>query len=153
MITPTQLKAEIEQRVGQDPDFAAMYNNRNDSGMAASLSVGRTRLTETMLTERSVISTLGIVDGETALASLEAFVASTPTSPDMLQVQPGIKRMLGWLKTTGVDVGNPITQSMLDLLGTAGILDTNSVNTLKTMAIVPDVITANQVSEAIDHGL
>lgn len=152
MGTPTQLKAEIETRAASDPEFAAMYSSRNDNGMAAALSAGRTKLTETMLTERKIMSVLGIVDGEAALSSLETFCTGTPADPTLAQVHPGIKRMVTWLKTTGIDVGNPLTQSMLDLLGATGVLSTSSVNQLKALAVVPDPISSNQISEAIDHG-
>jgi hypothetical protein len=152
MTTPTELKAEIDARAASDPVFASMLAVRDDNGMAAALSVGRTKLVETMLTERGVMSALGIVDGETALSSLETFAASTPSDPDLVAVHPGIKRMLGWLKTTGVDVGNPLTRSLLDLLASKAVLTAAAVTALKALAVVADVVSAAQVSEAIDNG-
>lgn len=152
MTTPTQLKAEIDAKAAADPAFAAMLAIRDDNGMADALSVGRTKLVETMLTERGVMAALGIVDGETTLAALEAFAASTPSDPQLAAVHPGIKRMLGWLKTTGVDVGNTLTQSLLDLLATTGVLTASAVATLKALAVVSAPVSANEISEAIDHG-
>jgi hypothetical protein len=67
-------------------------------------------------------------------------------------VHPGIKRMLGWLKTTGVDVGNPLTRSLLDLLASKAVLTAAAVTALKALAVVADVVSAAQVSEAIDNG-
>lgn len=152
MTTPTQLKAEINARAASDPTFAAMLAARNDYGMAVVLSFERTKLVETMLTERGVMAALGIVDGETALAALEAFAAGTPSVPALVAVHPGIKRMLGWLKTTGVDVGNALTQSLLDLLAVNGVLTAAAVSTLKALAVVPDPVSADQISEAIANG-
>lgn len=152
MTTPTELKAEIDAKAAIDPAFAAMLAIRDDNGMAAALSVGRTRLAETMLTERGVMAALGIVDGEATLAALEAFAASTPSDPQLAAVHPGIKRMLGWLKTTGVDVGNALTQSLLDLLASNAVLAPTAATKLKGLAVVPAPVSAEQVSEAIDHG-
>jgi hypothetical protein len=146
------LKQEIDAKAASDPAFADMLAIRDDSGMAASLSIGRTKVVETMLTERGVMSTLGIVDGEAALESLETFAASTPTDPALIAVHPGISRMLAWLKTTGINVGDPLTSAMLDLLADNDILTQASVDLLKALAVVPDLVSASQVSEAIDNG-
>lgn len=146
------LKQEIDARAASDPAFAAMLAARDDSGMAAALSVGRTKIVEMLITERTVMSALGIVDGETALESLDTFAASTPTDPALAEVHPGIKRMLAWLKTTGINVGDPLARSMLDLLADSDILTQASVDTLKGLAVAPDPVSASQVSEAIDNG-
>jgi len=146
------LKEEIDAKAANDPSFAAMLAIRDDNGMAALLSVGRTKLVETMLTERGVISALGIIDGEVALGSLETFAASTPTDPTLLVVHPGIKRMLAWLKTDGIDMGDPLTHSMLDLMESFGILTQASVDSLKLLAVTPDPVTSGQVSEALNNG-
>jgi hypothetical protein len=145
-------KQEIDAKAASDPSFAAMLAIRDDNGMAAALSIGRTKLVENMLTERGVMSTLGIIDGEAALVSLETFAASTPTDPALLAVHPGIKRMLAWLKTTGINVGDPLTRSMLDLMESSGILTQTSTASLKMLAVAPDPVTSDQVSEAIDNG-
>ena len=146
------LKQEIDAKAASDPAFAAMLAIRDDNGMAASLSVDRTKLVEYMMTERGVMSTLGIVDGEVALKALEDFAASTPTDPALAAVHPGIRRMLAWLKTTGINIGDPLARSMLDLMESSDILTQASVDALKELAVAPDPVSADQVSEALNNG-
>jgi hypothetical protein len=49
-------------------------------------------------------------------------------------------------------MGDPLTQSMLDLMESFGILTQASADSLKLLAVTPDPVTSGQVSEAINNG-
>jgi len=154
MMTPADLLALIDQRAASDPEFAALVAARNDTAVAAALSVGRTRLQSRLITERGVISALGPVDGEALLAGLEAFAASTLADEHPLKAaHPGIKRVIGWLKapSEGVDIGDPLTQQLLDTmvaLGVAGVTAPR-VAALRALATQPETISVAEVSAAL----
>ena len=122
-MTPSDLLALIDARAAEDAEFAALVAARNDTAIAAALSVGRTRLQSRLITERGVISALGPIEGEALLQGLEGFAAAAlPPEHPLAAHHAGIKRVIGWLRppSEGVDIGDPLTQQLLDFFGRLG---------------------------------
>ena len=92
-------------------------------------------LPENFITERTVYAALGGVDGETFLQSMIGFAnhADPASLGELAVLIPVVARVVSWLKPgseSGVDICNPETQSVLNTLAAAGILDATSVSTL-----------------------
>ncbi len=154
-MTLAEILALIDARAASNAEFAALVAARNDAGIAAALSEGRTRPRTRMITERGVISILGPIEGEALLQGLEQFAAATlPVEHPLAAHHAGIKRIIGWLKppSEGVDIGDPLTAQLLGTLaalGTQGIT-TVRVNALLAMAREPDPISVDAVSAALN---
>lgn len=129
----------------------ALLPARRDADIAAILSVGRTRLQTRLISERGVMSALGIVAGEAFLQGIEAFVAQTPAQGHPLAAaHPGIKRAAGWLNGEGIDLGDALTQQLLAAMGAAGVVDAGSAATLAALGRTADPITTGQVSDSMN---
>lgn len=153
-MTPTELRALIDKRAAGDAEFAALVDPQTFDAVAAAaaLSVGRTRLASHLITERGVISALGPVAGEAALSGLESFAAATlPDGHPLQAAHPGIKRVLSWLKppSDGIDIGDPLTQSLLDTMVLIGVLTAPSAAVIKALAMRPDPVSADAVIAAM----
>lgn len=111
--------------VGQDNDIVEEINSRTAIHIQKLYMIG----------ERGIMSTLGIVDGNIFLDSLDAFAAETLTSEHPLYAyHPGIKRAVKWLYNQGLDIGDPLTRSMLDTLASAGIITSSAASLIKADA-------------------
>jgi hypothetical protein len=139
----------IRDAIAANPDaHAAMPDT---AAVASALSAGRTRLTERMITERRILSTLGVIDGAAFLDALDAFAAAV-LAPDhpLAAYHSGIRRAVGWLKTTeGLDIGDPASQAMLTALAAAGIVTPSSADAVMALARIPDPITEFDVRRAV----
>lgn len=155
-MTPVELLALIDARAAEDAEFAALVAARNDTAIAAALSVGRIRYQSRLITERGVISALGPVEGEALLAGLEAFAAADPATlpPQIAPAHAGIKRVIGWLKAPaeGVDIGDPLTHQLLDTMVALGVqgVTAERVAAIKALAAVPDPVDLSAVSAALN---
>ena len=153
-MTSEELLALIDARAASDQDFAALVAARNDTAIAAALSVGRIKYAPRLITERGIISALGPVHGEALLAGLEAFAAETlPEGHPLKAAHPGIKRVIGWLKAPaeGVDIGDPLTHQLLDTMVALGVqgVTAERVAAIKALAAVRDPISDMDVRRAI----
>ena len=149
-ITAAQIRGAIT-------DDAAIRALVPDSvAIAAALSAGRTRVQETMVSERRILALLGVADGDTFLKALEDFgLATLAANHPLAAVQSGIRRMVGWLKAPeGIDIGNPLAQQMLTVMGQLGILNVASVQTVLAFARVADPVSEMDVRRALwaDNG-
>jgi hypothetical protein len=147
--------AMIDARAASNAEFAALVAARNDAGIAAALSEGRTRPRTRMITERGVISILGPIEGEALLQGLEQFAAATlPAEHPLAARHAGIRRIIGWLRppSEGVDIGDPLTAQLLQTLaaiGTPGITS-GRVAVLLAAAREDDPISVSDVSAALN---
>ena len=153
-LSKDELLALIDARAAQDAEFAALVAARNDTAIAAALSVGRIRYQSRLITERGVISALGPVEGEALLAGLEAFAASSLAAEHPLYAaHAGIKRVVGWLKppSEGVDIGDPLTHQLLDTMVALGVqgVTAERVAAIKALAAVADPVSTDAVSAAL----
>ena len=154
-MTHQQLLDMIDTRAAADAEFAALAQARNDLAVAAALSAGRTKPRARLITERGVISALGPIEGEGLLAGLEAFATATlPPEHPLYAHHAGMKRVLSWLKppADGVDIGDPLTQQLLQTLVALGVsgITAPRVAALLALASVPDPISVDAVSAALN---
>ena len=150
-----ELLALIDAKSAINPEFAALVAARNDTAIAAALSVGRIKYAPRLITERGIISALGPVEGEALLAGLEAFAAAdAATLPEQIApAHKGIARVIGWLKppSEGVDIGDPLTHQLLDTMVALGVqgVTAERVAAIKALAAVADPISTGAVSAAL----
>ena len=105
--------------------------------------------------ERGIIAALGTIEGEACLQAFEAFSATPLPSGHPLEAHyPGIKRLLGWLKTAeGVDIGNVQAATLLGAMAQVGILQQAWVDGLLALATKPaEQITAARVASIMTGG-
>lgn len=126
--------------------LASLVAARNDAEIARRLSEGRTKIAPRQVSARTILAELpisGEVQGATVLDKLEAAGASIPACKWAM-------RFL--LLETGLDVGHPNTQVMLDVLSSpqVGVLTPEEALALKELARVPDPIDTAAVSAALN---
>lgn len=128
------LHDEIHSRT----DCAAALAAKDCQAIAATLSMGRTATQSRFVTARTILSECGAI-GPSILDSLEAIAASNSA------VKWAV-RFLG--QDSGLDVGNPVTQYMIDQLVIGG-MPADQGAALKAMAIQSAPVTAQQVAAAV----
>lgn len=135
------LRDEILSR----PDCAEALALRDCGALAAILSVGRTKTVDKLIGYGTVLEALGAEGGAAFLDGLTA--VSTSSSP--------VKWALKLLDRGELNIGAAATQAQLDALASAGVMPQAVANALKGLAIVPDVITAQEVTAVCwsDDGL
>jgi hypothetical protein len=141
--------AEIRTAITNDPAVLALMPDT--VAITAALSAGRTRLVERLITERRILSTLGVVAGASFLSALESFAATAlPNEHPLAPYHAGIARAVGWLKTDdGIDIGDPTSQAMLDALAAAGVVTEESAAIVKALARVPAPLSEIDVRRAV----
>ena len=105
--------------------------------------------------ERGIIAALGTIEGESCLQAFEAFSATPLPSGHPLEAHyPGIKRLLGWLKSAeGVDIGNAQAATLLGAMAQVGILQKAWVDGLLSLATKSaEQITAARVASIMTGG-
>lgn len=129
------------------PEMAAA---KDHEAIAAAVSVGRYRLRPLLITERGVMSTLGLVAGEACLQAFEEFSSATlPEGHPLKSYHPGIRRMLAWLKTdAGLDIGSAEAQTMLNFMGQLGIINQASAEKLAALPREPAPVSQEDVRNA-----
>jgi hypothetical protein len=102
-----------------------------------------------MISERGVLAALPVPAGDVFLSALEAFAAAAlPDGHPLVAYHGTIKRGVGWLKGEGLDLGDPLTRTLLDTLAQVGVVDASSVAALKALAETPDPIDEMTVRQA-----
>lgn len=140
---------EIRAAIVADPAVLALVP---DTGaIAAALSAGRTKVQPRMITERRIIAALGLVDGDAFLTALEGVGSTTlPDAHPLKPYQKGLARVITWLKTDeGLDVGDPLAQQMLTVLGAAGVVNEAHATVIKALALVADPVSELDVRRAL----
>lgn len=131
-MTIEQIRAAIQA----DPALLALAQAEvpDEAAIAAALPPVVT-LREVFVTERGVVATLGLIEGESFIAALEGFVVAELSAEHPLKpYQPGIARQLAWLKRDGIDVGSAPARDLLDALVAAGIVQGQHAAAIKAMA-------------------
>lgn len=118
------------------PDCADALAARDCGALATILSTGRTKLIERDIGYGTVMDTLGADNGAAFLDGLTALSANS--SP--------IKWALKLLDRGELNIGAPATQQQLDALVAGGAVPQAVAAALKGLAIVPDVITVQDVA-------
>ena len=150
-MTPSDLSALI----AGDSEAAAMFAAGNDSGCAARCVAIAPQVVSPVPV---LIGELGLIrifaeqgnvfGGDAFLASLESIAASQQ------QAAGTVKRILRSIypPAEGVDFSDPVLRGQLDAFAAAGLLNQSLVNVIKNAVLVPQVITADDVSATRNHG-
>ena len=145
---------EILDAIQADLNLHQWRFERNDAAIAAALSVGRTKPVSKIITARGIAAAYpgGAIASEVVLMKLEGTAASLIASTDQSQKVLGslLLRQLVFLKGDGLDFGDPTLRGMLDSFASMGILTSTEAANLKSMALVPDPISVNDVSLALN---
>lgn len=128
-MTPKEIRAAIEA----SPALQAMKND--DVAIAAALSVGRTKVVPTEIGNGTILEAIGLTAGNALLDVLN-------TAPDFRHVKPLIEQ--GRLR-----LDSPLVIGTLGALVASGVLTQENADVLAARARVPDVVTPQQVSDAI----
>lgn len=169
-MTPQQ-KSALETLLGdvmtpeQEAAIGPLVDVRNDTAVAAALSVGRMTIVSHMISERGVRAALSITDAYAFLEELKSASTAPPAwlSPTLLAMgvpveqHPAYADALSsawrWLtQDAGLDVGAGAVRGMLDLIA-AGVptLET-ACAAVKSLAERPAPIHVQSVSEALNNG-
>jgi len=117
-------------------DCADALAIRDCGALAEILSAGRTKLIERNVGYGTVLDTLGADVGSAFLDALTAL--ATTSSP--------VKWALKLMERGELNIGAAATQAQLDALATAGVMPVAVADALKGLALVPEVVTAQDVA-------
>ena len=141
-MTPTEIRAAI----AASAELQALQADGNVDAIARALSTGRTKVASHFASERGILERFpdGPIVADALLTKLETFAASGHPMSSI------VKRALKFLaQSEGLDIGSPATQGLLAKLSAGGVLTAEEVAGLRTMALVADPITREQVTEAV----
>ena len=126
--------------------------NRDDGAIAAALSQGRTKVVSREVGDGAIALALGTQAGPLFLYKLKKLAATTlPDNATDAQIIPVAvaQQAVESLAKVGFDVGNPDVRSGLSMFdGT--LLTSEQIEAIKALAVVPDVITAQDVAKALE---
>lgn len=153
-MTPAQQSA-LETLAGRallPADTAALdplldWDNRNDQAIAAHLSVGRTAIRPTLLTDIGLIGRLMESRrpqmAESILGKLKVMAGTSEL------VEAARNKLRG---TSGLDFGDASVRAQIAALGQilVGGFTAEEVSALLALAVVPDPLSTNAVSDALN---
>lgn len=151
------------------PGAAALIAARDDAAIAAALSVGRTRRKHpVMISERGVRALLPATQASPLLRLLRdasqsvgvpAWFTATLTAvgvPEPMHQDYADNLGSAWhwlLDSDGIDVSSDASIAMLDLIAAYDAPKFGAaVATLKALSVVPDPVSVNAVSDALNAG-
>ena len=127
-------------------------DNRDDGAIAAALSQGRTKVVSREVGDGAIALALGTQAGPLFLYKLKKLAATVlPNDATDAQIIPVAiaQQAVESLAKVGFDVGNPDVRSGLSLFeGT--LLTSEQIDAIKALAVIPDVITAQDVAKALE---
>ena len=132
------LRDEILSR----PDCAAALALRDCGALAEIMSVGRTKTIDLNIGYGTVLEALGAEAGAAFLDALTALAANGTSSP--------VKWALKLLDRGELNIGSSATRAQLDALAAVSVMPQAVADALKGLALVPDVISASQVQQALE---
>jgi hypothetical protein len=127
----------INEKTAIDP--LLVPNNRNDVEIANILSIGRTKLVSKKIGRGDVLSTIGFSAGNAILDEID-------TNPIYRHIKPDLDR-------SDLDISSPLARQTLDTIATnALVIGFNQVHAdaIKALALIPDPINFNKVSDALN---
>jgi hypothetical protein len=120
-------------------EMATFLAIRNDAAIAEIYNRGRTKLVETHVGNLTVVGLLGIEDGNRLLDAIYS-------NADYRYVTDG-------LKAARLDISDPLVRAALDAMAMAGVITTPQADLLKNLAVVPDPVSVDAVSAALNRGI
>ena len=121
------------------PDCADALARRDCGELAALLSVGRTKVVDLNIGYGTVLEVLGAESGAAFLDSLTTLAATS--SP--------VKWALKLLDRGELNIGAAATRGQLDALAAGGVMPKAVADALKGLAMGPDIVTSEQVADAM----
>jgi hypothetical protein len=156
----TAQKAALQALVGraltaeEESQIDGHLPARRDDLVAQLLSVGRTQVRSRMTSARGLAEFYpgGPLGAEVVLQKLEGAAASLKVSVSAQDKLLGslISRQLSFLAGDGLDFGSAALRGMLDQFVTLGILTAEEVVGLKAIAVYPNPLPTNAVSDALN---
>ena len=126
--------------------------NRDDGAIAAALSQGRTKVVSREVGDGAIALALGTQAGPLFLYKLKklaAMVLSDDATDEQIIPVAVAQQAVESLAKVGFDIGNPDVRSGLSMFeGT--LLTSEQIEAIKALAVVPDVITAQDVAKALE---
>lgn len=126
--------------------------NRDDGAIASALSQGRTKVVSREVGDGAIALALGTQAGPLFLYKLKKLAATVlPDDATEEQIIPvaQAQQAVESLAKVGFDVGNPDVRSGLSLFeGT--LLTSAQIEAIKALAVVQDVITAQDVAKSLE---
>ena len=126
--------------------------NRDDGAIAAALSQGRTKVVSSEVGDGAIALALGTQAGPLFLYKLKKLADTVlPDDATDEQIIPVAiaQQAVESLAKVGFDVGNPDVRAGLSMFeGT--LLTSEQIEAIKALAVVPDVITAQDVAKALE---
>ena len=138
----------------RDEILAGGFNlaNRDDGAIADALSQGRTKVVSHEVGDGAIALALGTQAGPLFLYKLKKLAATVlPDDATDAQIIPVAiaQQAVESLAKVGFDVGNPDVRAGLSMFeGT--LLTSEQIEAIKALAVVPDVITAQDVAKALE---
>ena len=138
----------------RDEILAGGFNlaNRDDGAIAAALSQGRTKVVSREVGDGAIALALGTQAGPLFLYKLKKLAVTVlPDDATDAQIIPVAiaQQAVESLAKVGFDVGNPDVRAGLSMFeGT--LLTSEQIEAIKALAVVPDVITAQDVAKALE---
>lgn len=132
------LKDEILAR----QDCAAAVAARDITQIAQIVSNGRTATQSRFVTARTVLA-----ECSGGAAILDALTAAASSAQPYASAVGWAMKFLA--QDSGLDVGNPVTQGLIDQLVLAGALQAAQGSALKAMAVMPAPVSQSDVAEAL----
>ena len=126
--------------------------NRDDGAIAAALSQGRTKVVSREVGDGAIALALGTQAGPLFLYKLKKLAATVlhddATDEQIFPVAVA-QQAVESLAKVGFDIGNPDVRAGLSMFeGT--LLTSEQIEAIKALAVVPDVITAQDVAKALE---
>lgn len=123
------------------------WDSRNDAAIAAHLSVGRTAIRPTLLTDIGLIGRLMPEHGTGMVESILGKLKAMANSSEL--VEAARNKLRG---QNGLDFGDASVRAQIVALGQlpAGGLTSSEVAALLAVAVVPDPLSINTVSDALN---
>lgn len=126
--------------------------NRDDGAIAAALSQGRTKVVSREVGDGAIALALGTQVGPLFLYKLKKLAATVlPDDATDAQIIPVAiaQQAVESLAKVGFDVGNPDVRAGLSMFE-GMLLTSEQIEAIKALAVVPDVITAQDVAKALE---
>ena len=146
---------EIRAAISADPALQALQSAGEMEAVAAALSVGRTKVIPRMTSARGLAELLpgGPLQAEMILLKLEGARDALLVSADPGEKLMGsmLRRQLDFLSRDGLDFGSAALRTMIEQLGTQGVLTADEVVAIKTIGVVPDPIHYTAVIAAVQE--
>ena len=138
----------------RDEILAGGFNlaNRDDGAIADALSQGRTKVVSREVGDGAIALALGTQAGPLFLYKLKKLAATVlhddATDEQIIPVAVA-QQAVESLAKVGFDIGNPDVRAGLSMFeGT--LLTSEQIEAIKALAVVPDVITAQDVAKALE---